>query len=170
MDTEEEEDKAQVGEELVVVDEEEEEPGIALQAMTRWHAIAVGYVAIWPATVPRMRRHREVAFLALSVVSLLNPCRKAQEDVVVEVALYASVALMLFMMRKETSIQLMMLVNFMCHWMRYKLGASLLRWKIKKTQKTKKNLCQCSLCWCYSVFNWHKFAKRKEKEKCEGNL
>ena len=73
------------------MDDEEEELGLAILVTTRWHAIAVGCVAIWPATVPRICRHREVAFLALSEENLLNPCKKAQEEEDVEVAQYASV-------------------------------------------------------------------------------
>ena len=92
MDTEEEEARAQVDAGLVVVEDVEEELGLAMLVTTHWHVIDVGCMAIWPATVPRMRHHREVAFLALSVERLLNLCRKAHEDVDVEVAPYASVA------------------------------------------------------------------------------
>ena len=93
MDTEEEEARAQVDAGLVVVDEvEEEELGLAMLVTTHWHAIVAGCVAIWPATAPKTRRHREVAFLALSAEKLLNPCIKAQEDEEEEVAPYASVA------------------------------------------------------------------------------
>ena len=126
---------------MVVVDDEEEELGLAMRVTTCWHAIAVGCMAIWPATVPKMRHHREVAFLALSVGSLLNPCKKAQEDEDVEVALYASVASMWFMTKRETSILLMMLASSTYHWKLYKLWVSLLRRKIQKIQKTKKDLC-----------------------------
>ena len=91
VDTEEEEARAQVDAGLVVVEDEVEELGLAMLVMTRWRVIDAGCVAIWPVTVPKMRRHREVAFLALSVVNLLNLCKKAHEDVDVEVAQYASV-------------------------------------------------------------------------------
>ena len=86
-----EEDRAQEGE-ILVVEDEVEELGLAMLVTTHWHVIVAGCVATWPATVPRMQRHREVAFLALSAVKLLNPCKKAQEDEEEEVALYASVA------------------------------------------------------------------------------
>ena len=86
-----EEDRVQEGE-ILVVEDEVEELGLAMLVTTHWHVIDAGCVAIWPATVPRMQRHREVAFLALSAVKLLNPCKKAQEDEEEEVALYASVA------------------------------------------------------------------------------
>ena len=121
MDTEEEEARAQVDTGLVVVDDEEDELGLAMLVMTRWRVIDAGCVAIWPVTVPKMRRHKEVAFLALSMVNLLNLCRKAQEDEEEEVALYASVASMWCMMKRATSILLMMLANSMCHLKRYKL-------------------------------------------------
>ena len=155
---------------MVVVEDEEEELGLALLVMTHWLVIAVGCVAIWPATVPKMCRHREVAFLALSAVNLLNPCKKAQEDEDEEVVQYASVDSMSCMTKRETSILLMMLANSMCHWKLYRLWTSLLRRKNHKIQKTKQDLCQCGLCWCHAVFNWHKFAKNKEKEKCGGNV
>ena len=92
MVTEEEEVRALEEDGLVVVDDEEDELGLAMLVTTRWHVIVVGCVAIWPATVSKTHRHREVAFLALSAVNLLNPCKKAQEDEDVEVALYALVA------------------------------------------------------------------------------
>ena len=143
----------------MVVDEvEEEELGLAMLVTTRWRVIDAGCVAIWPVTVPKMRRHREVAFLALSAVNLLNPCKKAQEDEDEEVAQYASVGSMWCMMKRETSILLMMLANSMCHLKLYKLWVSLLRRKMYKTQKTKKDLRQCGRCWCHTVFNWRKFA------------
>ena len=115
---------------MVVVEDEEDELGLAMLVMTRWRVIDAGCVAIWPVTVPKMRRHREAAFLALSAVNLLNPCKKAQEDEDVEVALYASVASMWFMTKRATSILLMMLANSTCHWKLYKLWVSLLRRKI----------------------------------------
>ena len=92
----------------------------------------MGCVAIWPVTVPRMRRHREVAFLALSEVNLLNLCKEAQEDEDEEVVQYASVGSILCMMKRATSILLMMLANSLCHWKLYKLWASLLRRKMHK--------------------------------------
>ena len=121
VDTEVDEVRAREEDRLVVVEDEVDELGLAMLVMTHWRAIDAGCVAIWPATVPKMRRHREVAFLALSAENLLNPCKKAQEDGDEEVALYASVASMWYMMKRETSILLMMLANSMCHLKRYKL-------------------------------------------------
>ena len=69
------------------VDEEEETvvapeaQRAALDRMILWRAIVVGFVAIWPVTVPRTCSHREVAMLALPVESFLNPCKEAQKDV-----------------------------------------------------------------------------------------
>ena len=68
-----------------VVDVEVETVGMAevgkqavLDRMILWRAIAVGCVAIWPATVPKTHNHREVAVLALPAENPLNPCNEAR--------------------------------------------------------------------------------------------
>ena len=71
----------------LAVDEEEEivvapgEQKATLDPMILWRAIVVGFVAIWPETVPNICSHGEVAILALPVESFLNPCKEAQKDV-----------------------------------------------------------------------------------------
>ena len=57
------------------------------------------------------------------------------------------------MTMRVTNTPLMMQDNFMYHLNQYNLWVSLLRRKFKMTQKTKKNLRQCSHCWSYTVFN-----------------
>ena len=94
----------------MVVDVKEDELGLATLVTTRWHVIAVGCMAIWPVTVPRMRRHREVAFLALPVVNFLNPGKKAQKEEE-EVGQFDSEASMSYMTRLEMNFQWMMQVN-----------------------------------------------------------
>ena len=111
----EEEDRAQVEEELVVVDEEEEEPGIALQAMTRWHAIAMGCVAIWPVTVPKQCSHREVELPTLPVEDLLNPCSEAHVAEEEAIDRFDSVASVFCMTTRVTNTPLMMQDSCMCH-------------------------------------------------------
>ena len=164
MDTEEEEARAQVDEELVVVDDEEEELGLAMLVTTRWHAIAVGCVAIWPATVPRMRRHREVAFLALSVGNLLNPCRKAHVVEAEEIDRSGLVASASCMMTRVINTPSMMQDSCMCRWnLDRLLSMERMRRKMKNKQKTEKDLCQCSCCQCYTVFNWLKSDEKYKK-------
>ena len=72
---------------------DEEDNHQARSILTRLLATGAGCVAIWPVTVPKpgMHSHREVAMLALPMEDSLNPGKKAQEDVDVEVALYDSV-------------------------------------------------------------------------------
>ena len=111
----EEEARVQVGEKLVVVDAEEEEPGIALLAMTHWHAIGVGCVAIWPATVPRMRHHRGVELPTLPVEVLLNPCSEAHVAEEEAIDRFDSVASVFCMTTRVTNTPLMMQDNCMCH-------------------------------------------------------
>ena len=65
--------------EVATVVEVEEEAGVTLDHTIPLHATAVGRVATWPATVPSLLSHREVAWLALPEESLLNPGTKAQE-------------------------------------------------------------------------------------------
>ena len=66
--------------EVETVVEIEEEAGVVLDHMIPLHATAVGCVATWPATVPSLLSHREVAWLALPEENLLNPGINAQED------------------------------------------------------------------------------------------
>ena len=75
----------------------------------------MGCVAIWPATVPRMCSHREVALLALPVENLLDPCREAQEEEAEEVDRFASVASAFCMTMRVTNTPSMMQDSCMCH-------------------------------------------------------
>ena len=78
--------------EVETVVEIEEETGVVLDCMIPLHATAAGCVATWPATVPSLLSHREVAWLALPEESLLNPCKKAPEVEAEEVDRSDSVA------------------------------------------------------------------------------
>ena len=80
--------------------------GVALGHLTPLHATGVGFVAIWPVTVPspRVRRRREVAVLALPVENSLNPGIKAQEEEE-GVERFGSGASMSCMTRLEMNIQ-----------------------------------------------------------------
>ena len=144
MDSEEEEARARVDGKLVVVDDEEEELGLVMLVTTRWRVIDVGCMVIWPATVPRMRRHREVAILALSEANLLNPCRKAHVVVAEGTDRSDSVASMSCTTMRVINTPSTTQDSCMCRWI---LGSLLsmarLRWKKKKKQKTKKILCAC---------------------------
>ena len=52
-----------------------------MDLMIHLHVIAVGCVAIWPVTVPKIHNHKEeVAMLCLSEEEVLNPGSKALED------------------------------------------------------------------------------------------
>ena len=58
--------------------EGDEEDEVILQILIPWLVTSVGYVAIWPVTVPKWeRRHREVAMQALPRKKFLNPGTKA---------------------------------------------------------------------------------------------
>ena len=57
----------------------EEEAGVVLDRMIPLRATTAGCVATWPATIPSLLSHKEVAWLALPEESLLNPCKEAQE-------------------------------------------------------------------------------------------
>ena len=67
--------------EVETVVEVEEEAGVVLDHTIPLRATAVGCVATWPATVPSLLSHREVAMLSLPVEDSLNLGTKAQEDV-----------------------------------------------------------------------------------------
>ena len=59
-----------------------EEANATLDLMIHSLATAVGCVAIWPVTVPKIHNHKEeVAMLCLSEEEVLNPGSKALEDV-----------------------------------------------------------------------------------------
>ena len=147
-----------------------EEAGAVLDHMILLLATAVGCVAIWPVTVPNLLSHREVALPALPEENLHNPCIEAQE-VEAEVGLFDSGASMSCMTRLGMSTQWTMQVNCTSPSdMNLLRPMRRLRRKNQRKQKTEKNLCQSSRCWSYTVFNWHKFTKRKEKEECGGLL
>ena len=140
MVTEEEEARA-LEEDKLVVDDEEDELGLAMLVTTRWHVIVVGCVAIWPATIPKMRRHREVAFLALSVGNLLNPAKKGQE-IVDEVGKLGLVRWGSYMMKRDMSIPSTTKVNYTYPTIPRKLlPLERLRRKKIKLQKTEKDIC-----------------------------
>ena len=67
-------------EDVVVLVVVAEEAGVVLDRMIPLRAIAVGCVAIWPATVPNLYSHREVALPALPVEVRLNPGDQAQKE------------------------------------------------------------------------------------------
>ena len=153
--------------ETVVVDEvdavvEQVEDRAVLDRMIFWLVIAVGCVAIWPVTVPKISSsHREVEFLSLPVEDSLNPAKKGQGTVEEEGRL-GSVQWGLSMMRRDMSIPLTIKVNCTSPTTPRKLLPSVrLRRKKIKSQKTKKVLCQCSRCWCCTLLNWDRTKKKK---------
>ena len=102
----------------------------------------MGCVVIWPMTVPNLCSHRGVALLALPEENLLNPCNEAHEVEVEEVDRSGSVASASCTMTRVTNTPLTMQDSCMCHLnMDRLLSAERLRWKQKKKQKTKKDLC-----------------------------
>ena len=116
--------------EVETVVEVEEETRVLLDHTIPLRATAAGCVAIWPATVPNLYSHREVAWQALPEESLLNPCKEAQEVEAEEVDRSDSVASASCMMTRVTNTPSTMQDSCMCHW---KLGRLLsmerLRWK-----------------------------------------
>ena len=140
-----------------------------LDRMILWHATAVGCVAIWPVTVPKIRSHREVAFLALSEENLLNLCNEAHVVEVEEIDRSGSVASVSCTMTRVTNTPSTMQGSCMCHLNVDRLLSMVrMRRKSKIKQKTKKDLCQCSCCQCYIVFDW--FKSDKKYKKSEGIL
>ena len=143
---------------LAVEEEEEtvvapEEQKAALDHMILWLAIVVGFVAIWPVTVPKIYSHREVAVLALPVGSFLNPCTEAQKDVAVEDDRSDSVHLTSCMTTRVINTPSTMQGNYMCHLnLDRLLSKERMRRKLKMKQKTKKVLCQCGSCKHHNVF------------------
>ena len=119
-------------------------------------------MAIWPATVPKISSsHREVEFLSLPVGDSLNPARKGQ-GIVAEEGRLGLVPWELFMMMRDMSIPLTIKVNYTFPTtLRKLLPLVRMRRKRIKIQKTKKVLCQCSLCWCYTLLGWNRTTKRK---------
>ena len=95
--------------------EAEVEARVVLDHMIPLCAIAVGCVAIWPATVPNLYSHREVALLALPEESLLNQCKKAQEVEAEEVNRSDSVASASCTMTRVTNTPSMMQDSCTCH-------------------------------------------------------
>ena len=123
--------------------------------MTHWHVTDAGCVAIWPATVPKICTHREVALLALLAGNLLNLCNEAHVVEVEGIDRSGSVASASCTTMRVTNTPSTMQDSCMC---RLNLGRLLsverLGWKMKKKQKTKKDLCQCGCCKYHIVFNW----------------
>ena len=104
-----------------------------LDRMILWHATAVGCVAIWPVTVPKIRSHREVAFLALSEVKLLNPCNEAHEVEVEEIDRFGSVVSASCTTTREINTPLTMQDSCMCRLnLDRLLSVERMRWKQKK--------------------------------------
>ena len=101
--------------EVETVVEVEEAEGVLLDRMIPLRATAVGCVATWPATVPSLLSHREVAWLALPEESLLNPCKEAQEVEAEEVDRSDSVASVSCTTTRVTNTPLTMQDNCMCH-------------------------------------------------------
>ena len=85
--------------EVETVVEVEVEVGVLLDRMIPLRATAAGCVATWPAIVPNLLSHREVALPALPEENLHNPCTEAQE-VEAEVGLFDSGASMSCMTRQ----------------------------------------------------------------------
>ena len=114
----------------------------ALGRTIHWHAIDVGYVAIWPVTAPTMCSPREVVLPTLPVENLSNPCRKAQEAEAEGIGRSDSVVSASFMMMRVTSTPSMTKDSCMYRWILDRLLPMVrMRWKIQKKQKTKKDLC-----------------------------
>ena len=116
--------------EVETVVEVEEEAGVVLDHTVPLRATTAGCMAIWPATVPNLYSHREVAWLALPEENLLNPCNKAQEVEAEEVDRSDSVASASCTTTRVINTPSTMQDSCMCHW---KLGRLLsmerLSWK-----------------------------------------
>ena len=91
--------------------------GVALDRMIPWLVTGAGCMVIWPATVPKLVRHRcrEVALPALPVEVRLNPCKEAQEVEAEEVDRSDSVASVSCTTTRVTNTLLTMQDNCMCH-------------------------------------------------------
>ena len=113
----------------------EEEANVTGDRMIHLLVIAVGCVAIWPVTVPKMYSLRGILLLFPPEVNSLNPGSKAQEDVA-ENAQSDLVGLTYCMMETVTSILWMMLVSCTFRLLRTMLWAfSSLRRKLQKNNK-----------------------------------
>ena len=116
---EEEEDVVEMMVVVVVeaVVEVEMEAGVVLDRTIPWLVIGAGCVVIWPATVPKLVRHRrrEVALPALPVEVRLNPCKEAQEVEVEEVDRSDSVASVSCTTTRVINTLSTMQDNCMCH-------------------------------------------------------
>ena len=131
---------AEVEDDVVVVDVVAR--GAVLGRTTRWRVTGVGYVAIWPVTAPTICSHREVELPTLPEENLSNLCRKAHVAEAEGIGRSGSVASASYMMMRVTSTPSMMKDSCMCHWTLDRLLLMVrLRRKIKRTQKTKKDLC-----------------------------
>ena len=113
----------------------------------------MGCVAIWPVAVPRQHSHKGVAMLCPPVEDFLNSGTKAHKKDVEEVDRSDSVASVSCTTTRVTNPPSMMQDSYMCHWTSGTLLPSQLRWKSKRKQKTKKDLCQCGCCRYDIVFN-----------------
>ena len=135
---------------------------VALGHMILWLVIAVGCVAIWPATVPKIgSSHREVETLSLPEEDSLDPAKKGQGTVEEEGRL-GLVQWGSFMMKRDMNIPLTIKVNCTSPTNLRKLLPSVrMRRKKIKIQKTKKVLCQCGHCWCCTLLGWNRTKKRK---------
>ena len=131
---------AEVEDAVVVVDVVAK--GAVLGRMTCWRVTGVGYVAIWPVTAPTICSHREVELPTLPEENLSNLCKKAHAAEVEGIGRSGSVASASYMMMRVTNTPSMTRDSCMCHWILDRLLPMVrLRRKIKKIQKTKKDLC-----------------------------
>ena len=123
----------------------EEEEHLDQPDLTRWHAIGAGFVPIWPVTVPNPEASREeVAKIALPEEYLPDPGKKAHKGDDVEVVRCDSGPSMCCTMKTGIHIPWMMQVNCTSPSNSHRMLMALeLRWKKKKVQKTKKDLCEC---------------------------
>ena len=129
----------------------------------------MGCVAIWPVTVPKQCSRREVELPTLPVEDLLNPCSEAHVAEVEGIDRFDSVASVFCMTMRVTNTPLMMQDNCMCHLnLNRLLSMERLRWKVRKTQKTEKDLCQCGCKSHHVVFNW--YGSTEKYKKCQGML
>ena len=110
--------------------------------MTHWHVTDAGCVAIWPATVPKICTHREVALLALLAGNLLNLCNEAHVVEVEGIDRSGSVASASCTTMRVINTPSTMQDSCMCRLnLDRLLSVERLRWKMTKKQKTKKDLC-----------------------------
>ena len=153
----------------ILVDEaedqvEEEEENLDQPILIHWRVIGAGCMAIWPVTVPNPKASREeVAQVALPEELFLNPGKKAHREDVDVVGKSDSRASTSCTTMREILTPSTMQGSCMCPWILDRLLLSLLRWKWRKTQKTKKDLCECGRWRCHIVFSSHWSIQRKKK-------